>query len=163
MSTRRRDSDSDQPRGTRPTHELQGSVPRESPTERLERAQLYIRTALNLVTADKAAELLSINTRDPGTTVDGLRVDGELIGLPDRDGTHLYPAFQLDHHRHRVHPVVAHANRALRANIDPYGAACWWLTATDILDGHFPLDDLTAGTLTVIAVDNILDFQRAGM
>lgn len=138
-------------------------MPRESPTERLERAKLYIRTALDLVTMDAAAELLGINTLDPGPTVDGLRVAGELIGLPDRNDTHLYPAFQIDHNRHRVHPVVAHANRALRADIDPYGAASWWLTATDILDGTSPLDDVTAGTLTVIAVDNILDFQRSGM
>lgn len=82
MSTRRRDSDSDQPGGTRPTHELRGSVPRESPTERLERAQLYTRTALNLVTADKAAELLGIDTLDPGTTVDGLRATGNLSVSP---------------------------------------------------------------------------------
>lgn len=162
MPTRRRESDSDRLDG-HPTNEPSWAVPHESRAEKLERIYQDIRTALDLVTAVEVAELLGVDTPRQGATVDGLRSDGGLIGLPDRDGNILYPAFQIDRYRHRVHPVVAHANRALHAGIDPYGVASWWLTPTDILDGNSPLDELGFGSLTVIAVDNILDFQRAGM
>nr|WP_280764252.1 hypothetical protein [Prescottella agglutinans] len=92
------------------------------------------------------------------------RKAGELIGLPV--GTrpdYRYPAFQFDRAQHRIHPLVKHANRRLDVHNDPYGAASWWLTPTDILDGRSPLEDLEAGDLTEIAIDNILDTARRGM
>lgn len=92
------------------------------------------------------------------------RKAGDLIGLPI--GTrpdYRYPAFQLDRAQHRIHPLVKHANNRLDVENDPYGAASWWLTTTEILDGRSPLEDLEAGDLTEIAIDNVLDTARRGM
>ncbi|GAA4474294.1 hypothetical protein GCM10023094_09640 [Rhodococcus olei] len=92
------------------------------------------------------------------------RKAGDLIGLPV--GTrpdYRYPAFQLDRTQHRIHPLVRHANKHLDVDHDPYGAASWWLTPTDILDGRTPLEDLEAGDLTEMAIDNVLDTARRGM
>lgn len=89
---------------------------------------------------------------------------GDLIGLPV--GTrpdYRYPAFQLDPQQHRIHPLVRHANQRLAVENDPYGAASWWLTPTDILDGRSPLEDLEADDLTEIAIDSILDTACRGM
>lgn len=89
---------------------------------------------------------------------------GDLIGLPT--GTrpdYKYPAFQLDRAQHRIHPLVRYANGRLDVENDPYGAASWWLTPTDILDGRSPLEDFQSGDLTEIAIDNILDTARRGM
>ncbi|MDS1116341.1 hypothetical protein RD149_21590 [Gordonia westfalica] len=76
---------------------------------------------------------------------------------------YLYPAFQLDCHEHRIHPIAAYANCALHAADDPYGVASWWLTATELLDGNSPFNELISGALTDIAVDNILADQQSGM
>lgn len=46
---------------------------------------------------------------------------------------------------------------------DPYDAASWWLTGTEIRDGRSPLEDLEAGELTEIAGDSVLDTVRRGM
>lgn len=58
---------------------------------------------------------------------------------------------------------MKYANRQLAVAADPYGAASWWLTGTEILDGRSPLEDLEAGELTEIAIDNVLDVARRGM
>ncbi|RDI17265.1 hypothetical protein DEU38_123101 [Rhodococcus sp. AG1013] len=92
------------------------------------------------------------------------RLAGELIGLPvGARPNYLYPLFQFDTGPHKIHDVVRHANRRLFVNEDPYGAASWWLTPTDMLDGNSPLEDLEAGQLTEIAVDNVIDHARQGM
>lgn len=162
MPTRRSESDPGQ-LDAHPAGEVQNGEPSESPAVLLERACQYIRDVLALATQDEATELIGVDAAASPPSLDRLRTTGQLIGFPDHDGEYRYPAFQLDPHQRQVHPVVAHANRALRADIDPYGAASWWLTPTDILDGNTPLDDLTHGTLTLIAVDSILVFQRSGM
>ncbi|MBM4474045.1 hypothetical protein GS456_01050 [Rhodococcus hoagii] len=142
------------------THE---AAPRGVASELRTRSKQYIRDALNLLSHNDVADLLEHGAECPALTVDELRTVGQLIGFPGPAGSYEYPSFQVDTESHRVHPIAAHANRALRADRDPYGVASWWLTTTDLLDGRSPLDELTGGTLTVIAVDNILDFLRSGM
>lgn len=89
---------------------------------------------------------------------------GDLVGLSiGARPNYLYPTFQFDTQRHKIHDVVRHANRRLYVDRDPYGAASWWLTPVDSLDGNSPLKDLEAGDLTVIAVDNAIDHTRQGM
>lgn len=92
------------------------------------------------------------------------RTAGELLGLPvgSRPNYH-YPDFQFDAATHQIGSLVKNANKRLDAKGDPYGAASWWLTASDLLDGHSPLEDLESGQLTEVAVDNLLDAARRGM
>ncbi|MBY6382345.1 hypothetical protein HG717_00130 [Rhodococcus erythropolis] len=81
---------------------------------------------------------------------------GELLGLPvGSRPDYRYPEFQLDRDQHKVKDVVVYANKKIRALDDPYGAASWWLTKSDLLDGRSPLADLESGDLTEIAVDNL--------
>ena len=50
-----------------------------------------------------------------------LRRSGALVGLPVRN-KYLYPSFQVDESKARVHPVVADVNRLLGASDDPWGS-----------------------------------------
>ncbi|MDV6305357.1 hypothetical protein R3P93_22565 [Rhodococcus cerastii] len=145
-------------------HQPHGAAPRGAASELLlTRSMQYIRDALNLLSHDDVAEILGHGAARLALTVDELRTAGRLIGFPSPAGAYEYPSFQIDTELHRVHPIAAQANRALRADRDPYGVASWWLTTTDLLDGRSPLDELTDGTLTAIAVDNILNLLRSGM
>lgn len=144
-------------------HQTHEAAPRGAASEPLTRSKQYIRDALNLLAYDDIAEILAHGAASPAPTVDELRTSGQLIGFPGPAGSYEYPSFQIDTEGHRVHPIAAHTNRALRADRDPYGVASWWLTTTDLLDGRSPLDELADGTLTVIAVDNILTSLRSGM
>ena len=90
------------------------------------------------LTANEVETILVHDASHQVPTVRESRVSGHVIGLPDRASSDLYPAFRLDRHQHRVNPVVAYANCALHATVDPYGIASWWLTATELLDGNSP-------------------------
>ncbi len=162
MATCNHEADSDGP-DAHTSSERRDATPVESPDMHLERARRYIRAALDLVTGDEAAELLDLDASASSPVLDDLRTTGQLIGFPTHNGAYLYPAFQFDTQRHKIYDVVRHANRRLYVNKDPYGAASWWLTPTEILDGNSPLDDLTYGILTRAAVDNIVAAQRSGM
>jgi hypothetical protein len=112
----------------------------------------------------EVARILAPTSKATRSVAQKRRKAGELIGLPiGARPNYRYPAFQLDAERHKIHDVVRHANRRLHVEKDPYGAASWWLTPTELLDGTSPLEDLEAGDLTVIAVDNVLDYSRRGM
>ena len=162
MSASNRDSE---PTRSTPRRERQqrAETSPNTASELLDRSKQYIRDTLDLMSADEVETILGHDASHPATKVNELRVSGHLIGLPDRVGMYVYPAFQLDRHQHRIHPIVAYANCALHAADDPYGVVSWWLTATELLDGNSPLDELTAGTLTDIAVDNVLADQQSGM
>lgn len=154
-----------------------------SQTERLQLAQSLIATvtdthdtgpratarrsvldALEVIDSKEVAAILAPTSEPIRSVAQKRRKAGELIGLPI--GTrpdYRYPLFQFDRARHQIHDLVKYANRRLAVADDPYGAASWWLTATEILDGRSPLEDLEAGELTEIAIDNVLDVARRGM
>ncbi|WP_158307403.1 hypothetical protein [Hoyosella subflava] len=57
---------------------------------------------------------------------------------------------------------MAHANQLIGAASDPWGAASWWLTPAEPLDGATPLTLLESGRLTEQQVDAaVLWAQRA--
>lgn len=155
-----------------------------SQTERLQLAQSLIATvtdaeegtslranarrsvldALEVIDSKEVATILAPTSEPIRSVAQKRRKAGELIGLPI--GTrpdYRYPLFQFDRARHQIYDLVKYANRRLAVAEDPYGAASWWLTATEILDGRSPLEDLEAGELTEIAIDNVLDVARRGM
>ncbi|WP_186322378.1 MULTISPECIES: hypothetical protein [Nocardiaceae] len=130
----------------------------------LDIAKKLILDSLVVIDSTEIARILAPTATSTPSVAQKRRLAGELIGLPvGARPDYLYPLFQFDALRHRIHDVVCHANRRLFANEDPYGAASWWLTPTDMLDGNSPLEDLEEGQLTEIAVDNVIDHARHGM
>ncbi|MFG2335687.1 hypothetical protein [Streptomyces yangpuensis] len=59
----------------------------------------------------------------------------ELIRLPDPANGDRYPQFQFPSGCGTPHPVVLEVNRLLLADIDPLGAASWWLGTNTWLGG----------------------------
>lgn len=58
-----------------------------------------------------------------------------LIRLPDPVGGDRYPTFQFREDGGSPHEVVLEINRLLLADLDPWGAAAWWLSANTWLGG----------------------------
>ncbi|GAB2643602.1 hypothetical protein ABI214_12605 [Prescottella soli] len=130
----------------------------------LDIARRLILDSFVVVDSTELARILAPTAASISSVAQKRRAAGDLIGLPvDTRPNYLYPVFQFDTCRHKIHDVVRHANRRLYVDTDPYGAASWWLTAADMLDGNSPLEDLEAGQLTEIAVDNVIDHARQGM
>jgi len=85
-----------------------------------------------------ASVALGAEPTDP-QPVASLRRRSALLGLRhDRDD--LFPAFQFDLSKRRLHPEVEAANRALGAERDPWGVASWWISPNQRLDGDRPMD-----------------------
>ncbi|GAA3131074.1 hypothetical protein GCM10020255_004850 [Rhodococcus baikonurensis] len=127
-------------------------------------ARESILDALDVVDSKGVARILAPTSEAPRSVAQKRRKAGELIGLPiGARPNYRYLVFQFDTERHKIHDVVRHANLRLHVENDPYGAASWWMTTTELLDGNSPLEDLEAGQLTEIAVDNVLDYARRGM
>ncbi|WP_137875452.1 hypothetical protein [Rhodococcus sp. Q] len=127
-------------------------------------AKGLILDSLVVVDSTEVTRILASTASSIPSTAQKCRLAVDLIGLPvGARPNYLYPVFQFDARRHKIHDVVRHANRRLYVDADPYGAASWWLTASDMLDGNSPLEDLESGQLTEIAVDNLIDHARHGM
>ena len=58
----------------------------------------------------------------------------DLIQLIDTNEVERVPAFQLDPESGAPYPVVVEINRLLSADVDPWGAADWWLGSNVWLD-----------------------------
>ncbi len=130
----------------------------------LDIAKGLILDSLVVVDATEVDRMLAPTAASTRSVAQKRRAAGDLIGLPvGTRPNYLYPVFQIDTCQHKIHDVVGHANRRLYVDKDPYGAASWWLTPGDLLDGNSPLKDLEAGLLTEIAVDNVIDHARHGM
>ncbi|RZI91362.1 MAG: hypothetical protein EOO67_10355, partial [Microbacterium sp.] len=132
-----------------------------SQTERLQLAQSLIATvtdthdtgprasarrsvldALEVIDSKEVATILAPTSEPIRSVAQKRRKAGELIGLPiGARPDYRYPLFQFDRNRHQIYDLVKYANRRLAVAEDPYGAASWWLTATEILDGRSPLED----------------------
>ncbi len=82
-----------------------------------------------------------INKREAASD---LRRSGALLGVPVRN-KYLYPSFQVDAERARVHSVVARVNRLLGARDDPWGVASWWISHHPRLSGACPRDLVGSG------------------
>jgi hypothetical protein len=100
------------------------------------RRAIFEEEALDAAAVSKLLRSRSVNPRQYATA---LRARGSIIGLPERN-RYLYPAFQFDRRRHRVHPEVAEVNGILGAARDPWGVASWWLIPHGYLAGRKPGD-----------------------
>ena len=90
--------------------------------------------------ATEASKLLGSRARKNARQhANKLRQQGSLLGVPHGNG-YLYPAFQIDARRRRIHPAVEQVNAALDAARDPWGVASWWVTPKERLGGRRPCD-----------------------
>ncbi|MEU7317962.1 hypothetical protein [Streptomyces sp. NPDC007083] len=90
----------------------------------------------------------------------GAAPPSELIRLPDPLGGEHYPAFQFAAADGAPHEVVLEVNRLLLADIDPWGAAAWWLEGNTWLGGvpasllgHLPDRELVGAAAALVEED----------
>jgi hypothetical protein len=91
---------------------------------RTTQARLLKAPALNRRTVDDRCHSAGLDDPPP-----------ELIRLGDAERGDRYPAFQFAGASGGPIPVVLHVNGLLRADIDPWGAADWWLSGNTLLGG----------------------------
>ncbi len=96
-------------------------------------AQIYREPMLD---AAGVAEVLGSRSKNPRELVMRLRRANQILAVP-KGRHHVYPAFQFDLKRRRVHPVVLRVAELLDAGDDPWGVVSWWLTPNARLE-HAP-------------------------
>jgi len=96
---------------------------------------------VDMLTSSAVAEALGIRGRNPREAASRLRRSGRLLGVLDRSTrSYVFPAFQVDPVRGRVHPVVEVVNQALGAAEDPWGVGSWWVSEHPRLGDRAPRD-----------------------
>lgn len=88
-----------------------------------------------MLTAVDVAEAVGARGSSNRVVASRLRSRGEIVGL-EVQGRFLFPAFQFDVARARVHPMVAEVNRQVTEHGDGWAVARWWMTT---VDGHTPI------------------------
>ena len=81
---------------------------------------------------------LGSKAKNPRELARSLRERSELLGVPSRRG-YLYPSWQIDTSRQRIHPEVVEVNQLLDAAGDPWGVASWWISEDGGLQAR-PMD-----------------------
>ena len=75
----------------------------------------------------EVARALGLRTKNPREHLMRLRRSNGILAVP-KGRHHVYPAFQFDLDRRRVHPVVPRVAKLLDALHDRWGVVSWWLT-----------------------------------
>lgn len=89
-----------------------------------------------MLTAVDVAEAVGARGSSNRAVASRLRSRGEIVGV-EVQGRFLFPAFQFDLARARVHPVVAEVNRHVTEHGDGWAVARWWMTT---VDGYTPVE-----------------------
>lgn len=110
----------------------------------------------------EVSEILSPTGKGHRTIAQNRRRANELLGLKI-GGRFRYPKFQIDPTKHEIRPVVAHANRRLESDADPWGTLDWWFSKDEGLNSSRPIDLLHRNELTDEVVDFAIERSRQGM
>ncbi len=110
----------------------------------------------------EVSEILSPTGKGHRTIAQNRRRTNELLGVKI-GSRYRYPKFQIDPARHEIRRVVAHANRLLECDADPWGSLDWWFSADEGLDGRRPIDLLENHELSDEVVDFAIERSRQGM
>lgn len=110
----------------------------------------------------EVSEILSPTGKGHRTIAQNRRRANELLGLKI-GGRFRYPKFQIDPTKHEIRPVVAHANRRLESDADPWGTLDWWFSKDEGLDSSRPIDLLERNELSDALVDFAIERARQGM
>ncbi|WP_428338664.1 hypothetical protein [Mycobacterium sp.] len=110
----------------------------------------------------EASTILSPTGKPHRTIAQNRRRANELLGVKIGN-RYRYPKFQVDPAKHEIRPVVAHANRRLESDADPWGALDWWFSEDEGLGGRRPVDLLQQHELGEDVVDFAIDRSQQGM
>lgn len=110
----------------------------------------------------EVGEILSPTGKGHRTTAQNRRRANELLGVKI-GGRYRYPKFQIDQARREIRPVVAHANRLLECDADPWGSLDWWFSGDEGLNGRRPIDLLENHELSTEVVDFVVERSQQGM
>lgn len=110
----------------------------------------------------EVSEILSPTGKGHRTIAQNRRHANELLGVKIGN-RYRYPKFQVDPVRREVRPVVAHANRLLECDADPWGSLDWWFSADEGLRGQRPIDLLESNELAAEDVDLAIERVQQGM
>ncbi|TDU30547.1 abortive infection bacteriophage resistance protein [Arthrobacter sp. JUb115] len=87
--------------------------------------------------------------KEANNMVRSLRSQSSLLALQLENGSQAYfPLFQFDPDQKRINPAVEYINQRLEVRKDPWGAAHWWQSPHDSLEGNTPLHSAMNGDLT---------------
>jgi hypothetical protein len=110
----------------------------------------------------EASQILSPTGKSHRTLAQNRRQANELLGVKVGN-RYRYPKFQVDPIKHEIRPVVAHANRRLESDADPWGALDWWYSEDEGLGGRRPIDLLEQHELVQELIDFTIDRVQQGM
>jgi len=82
-------------------------------------------TAGDTLSAADVSRLLGSRSDNPRQYANRLRSEGALLAIPVAN-KYVYPAFQIDVRRKRVHPEIKLVGELLGAADDPWGVVSWW-------------------------------------
>lgn len=94
-----------------------------------------------MLEAEGVADVLGSRSVNRKQSASRNRRGGALLGIPVGN-RYLFPAFQFDVTRGRIHPTAVEVNRLLDAAEDPWGVASWWISPNARLRGIRPADAL---------------------
>jgi hypothetical protein len=110
----------------------------------------------------EVSEILSPTGKSHRTIAQNRRRANELLGVKIGN-RYRYPKFQIDPTKHQIVPVVAHANRRLESDADPWGTLDWWFSQDEGLDGQRPIDLLRGHELSDEMVDFAIERSQQAM
>ena len=91
------------------------------------------------LSAADVSRLLGSRSDNPRQYASRLRSNGELLALPVAN-QYVYPAFQIDVRRKRVHPEIKMVGDLLSAADDPWGVLSWWESPNSRIGDRRPRD-----------------------
>lgn len=92
-----------------------------------------------LLTGTAVSKLLGSRSDNQRQYANRLRSEGELLAIP-RANQYVYPAFQIDVRRKRVHPEITIVSGLLGAANDPWGVLSWWQSPNPRIGDRRPRD-----------------------
>lgn len=114
------------------------------------------------ISSVEVATMLYSNDSDALDRVEVLCTRAPLIAVSDGENWE-FPVFQFDREAGAVVPIVAYANRKMKADTEPWGALSWWETPIRLGGGKTPLELLAGGGLNEKFIDNVFASYRLGM
>jgi hypothetical protein len=139
-----------------------GPLPSPRYTTEIAKRVESLRRRFAWISSVEASTIVDSNDSDALNHLEVLRTSAPLIAVSDAGKWEL-PVFQFDREAGVVIPIVAYANRKMKAATDPWGALSWWETPIRLGGGKTPLELLAGGGLNEQFIDNVFASYRLGM
>lgn len=139
-----------------------GPLPSPGYTTEIAKRVEALRRRFAWISSVEVATMLYPNDSDALDRVEVLCAREPLIAVSDGENWE-FPVFQFDREAGAVVPIVAYANRKMKADTDPWGALSWWETPIRLGGGKTPLELLTGRGLNEQFIDGVFASHRLGM